>query len=94
MDTDEIVSDFLKSWQDKKEYQGALLTGSRATGISTSHSDIDLLIVLTNGTDYKERGNKIIDGIVLEYIAYSSDLWTSLFEEEIKKNQRMWLGMW
>jgi hypothetical protein len=94
MDVQELVKKYLTEWKDKKEYLGALITGSRAAGIADNYSDADILIVLSDGTDYKERGNKIVDDIVVEYIACPESYWYSLFEDDVKNNQRMWIAMW
>lgn len=42
---------FLKSWKNKKEVVGALVCGSFVVGNPTKHSDIDLHIVLKDGTE-------------------------------------------
>ena len=45
---------------------GIILSGSYATGNYTDNSDIDVHIVTSN-VNWKERGNKIIDGkMILE----------------------------
>lgn len=93
-DVNGIIQRFLGKWKGESKYLGAVLTGSRATGTATEYSDIDLLLVLKEGVNYRERGNEVIGGIVLEYVAYPSDYWKQLFEEEVKKSQRMWLRMW
>ena len=94
MNTNKIIKQFLDEWRNKDEYLGCLLSGSWATNTVTSHSDIDLLIILEDSFDHKERGNKIVDGTILEYIAYPKNYWQKLFDEEVKKNQRLWLRMW
>ena len=60
---------FLKKWENKKEVTGAIVCGSYITGNPNPHSDIDLHILLTEDTDWRERGNKIIDGVLIEYFA-------------------------
>lgn len=94
VDIKEILKEFVNEWKKKEGYLGVMLTGSRATNTETAFSDVDLLVVLSNEITHKERGNRIVDGVVVEYIAYPESLWSKLFNEEKNKNQRMWIGMW
>jgi len=60
---------FLKNWESKKEVVGAIVCGSFVTGNPSDHSDIDLHLILNKKTKWRERGNVIIDGILIEYFA-------------------------
>ncbi|MDC7220503.1 MAG: nucleotidyltransferase domain-containing protein [Spirochaetales bacterium] len=60
---------FLKKWENNKEVIGALVCGSYITGNPSQHSDIDIHILLDSKTTWRERGNEIIDGILIEYFA-------------------------
>lgn len=60
---------FLKNWENKKEVVGALVCGSYVTGNPSKHSDIDLQIILDSKTTWRERGDRIVDGILISYFA-------------------------
>ncbi len=64
----EIALDiFLKEWEKKEYFVGALLCGSHAVGTANSLSDVDLHIILSDKIDWRERGNKTVNGIQIEY---------------------------
>lgn len=60
---------FLKSWEEKDYCLAAMVFGSYAVGNSDKHSDIDVNIILSDSVKWRERGNKIIDGVLIEYFA-------------------------
>ena len=60
---------FLKKWDNRKNVIGALVCGSYVTGNPSKHSDIDVHIILDSKTSWRERGNEIIDGFLIEYFA-------------------------
>lgn len=73
-----FVAEYIKDFQ----IAGVLLTGSYATGIKTSkHSDIDLSFVLTDAVHKRKRGNKTIDGRLVEYTADPFRYIRKLFDE-------------
>lgn len=87
------IDSFLSEWKRRDEYEGALLTGSYATGTQSSNSDIDIMIVLANEISWWERGNKKVDGFLLEYIADPYYFWQESFQNEYSSNQRMSINM-
>ncbi|MSR86049.1 nucleotidyltransferase domain-containing protein [Candidatus Woesearchaeota archaeon] len=60
---------FLESWKTKKKVIGALVCGSYVTGKPSEHSDIDLHIILSHKTSWRERGNVYVNGYLIEYFA-------------------------
>ncbi len=48
---------------------GILVCGSYITGNPSTHSDLDVHIILNENVNYRERGNKIVDGLLIEYFA-------------------------
>lgn len=58
---------FLKRYKNKTWYEGAILCGSYATGNNDENSDIDIYIIANNKNDWRERGNCLIDGYMIEY---------------------------
>lgn len=63
------LNSFLEEWKGKDFVLGAVLTGSYATNNNTINSDIDVHIVLDDSIDWRERGNKIVNGFLIEYFA-------------------------
>jgi predicted nucleotidyltransferase len=64
-----VLEKFLKKRRNKKEVIGILVCGSYITGNPSKHSDIDIHIILDKKNSWRERGNEIIDGILIEYFA-------------------------
>ncbi|MFT4311466.1 MAG: nucleotidyltransferase domain-containing protein [Candidatus Woesearchaeota archaeon] len=60
---------FLEDWKNKKDVIGIIICGSYITGNPSKHSDVDIQIILDNKVNYRERGNKIINGMLIEYFA-------------------------
>lgn len=79
---------FLLSWKNKPEVSGALACGSYITGSPSPHSDIDLHLILKSGTTWRERGNRIIDGILFEYFANPALQVLTYFQDEFNSQRR------
>lgn len=62
-----VVEEFLENYRNEDYFLGAILTGSYATGNNDINSDIDIFIVTKDSTTWRERGNKLIDGYLIEY---------------------------
>lgn len=75
---------FLAEYKDKEYFLGALLSGSYATGNNDENSDIDVYIVTTDDTPWRERGNKNIDGFLIEYFINPKRVILSYLEKELK----------
>ncbi|MCL2526981.1 MAG: nucleotidyltransferase domain-containing protein [Defluviitaleaceae bacterium] len=60
---------FIASCTFKNEIAAVFLTGSFAFGNADEFSDIDLFIVLSSTTNWRERGNKLVNGLRVEYFA-------------------------
>ena len=58
---------FLEPWEHNENVIGILVCGSFITGQLNKHSDIDVHIVLSENTLWRERGNVIIDNYLIEY---------------------------
>lgn len=65
----ESLSKFLATFEHKKDVIGVCACGSYVVGIPTAHSDLDVHIILDEKVNYRERGNCIIDGLLIEYFA-------------------------
>jgi len=79
-----VLGKFLKKWRSKKEVIGAIVCGSYVTGNPSKHSDIDLHIILDSKTKWRERGNEIVDGILIEYFANPAKKHNEYFEEDYR----------
>jgi predicted nucleotidyltransferase len=79
---------FLESWKNNKEVTGIIICGSYITGNPTKHSDIDIQIILKRGCKWRERGNKIVDGILMEYFANPPERMNSYFEDDEKRRRK------
>jgi len=80
---------FLADFEYADDVVGVLVCGSYITGNPTSHSDLDVHIVLNNKVDYRERGNKIIGGLLIEYFANPSKQILRYFDEDLKDKSLM-----
>jgi len=70
MQTWEIAAnEFINTCAFKDDIEAVFLTGSHASGNHDAYSDIDLYILLRDDVDYRERGNKRINGYLIEYFA-------------------------
>lgn len=74
---------FMKDFEHTKDAVGILACGSYITGHPTAHSDLDVHIVLNNHVNYRERGNRIIDGLLIEYFANSPTQIRMYFKEDL-----------
>lgn len=61
------LSTFLEKYEDNEDVIGALLTGSYASGNQNKNSDIDVCIILKDSVDFQERGDKLVNGYLIEY---------------------------
>lgn len=64
---EKALNKFIDKYKDEDYFLGAILTGSYATGNNDENSDIDVFIVTKDSTTWRERGNKFIDGYLIEY---------------------------
>ena len=58
---------FLETYKNEEYFIGAILTGSYATGNQSINSDIDIYIITKDDNNWRERGNKLVDGFLIEY---------------------------
>lgn len=80
---------FLNKWKNKKEVIGAIVCGSFITGNPSKHSDIDIHIILDSKTLWRERGNEIIDWILIEYFANTIKRHYNYLEEDYKTRRKI-----
>jgi len=80
---------FLIKRKNKKEVIGAIVCGSYITWNPSKHSDIDIHILLDAKTTWRERGNEIIDWILIEYFANPTKRHHQYLEEDLKSRSRI-----
>jgi len=64
-----VARSFIDSCSFKDDIEAVFLSGSHASGNADEFSDIDLYIVLGDDVNWRERGNKRVDGFLIEYFA-------------------------
>lgn len=89
MDWQTKLSKFLSDFEYKHDTVGVLACGSYVTGSPSKHSDLDVHIVLNNAVTYRERGNKIIDGLLIEYFANPPHQILQYFNEDFADKSLM-----
>lgn len=70
---EKALKSFVGEWQARDDVLAAVLTGSHVTGSATARSDIDVIFVLSDDVTYRERGNCVRDGFLIEYFANPAD---------------------
>ncbi len=79
---------FIGEWREKDFVEAALLTGGYALGLQTPRSDVDVYIILSNNVDWRERGNVLVNGVLIEYFANPVRAVRRYLEDEHSKNKR------
>ena len=87
------VEKFIENWEHKKDVVGAVICGSYVTGNPSKHSDIDVQIILNEKVKWRERGNKIVDGFLIEYFANPGGQNLKYFEKDFKRNRKIQIHM-
>ena len=83
---EKAIEKFLNRYINEDYFLGAILTGSYATGNNHADSDIDLFIITKDSTDWRERGNRLVDGYMIEYFINPVRQVLKEFEEGFKTN--------
>ena len=73
---------FLDTYKNKNDIIGVLVCGSYVTGNPNNHSDLDVHLVLKGGAGYRERGNYIVDDLLIEYFANTKQQILSYFKND------------
>lgn len=83
---EKALDKFLEDWQDREDVTGLLVCGSYITGGSSRRSDIDIHIVTSEENEWRERGNKIVDGYLIEYFVNPPKQIRAYFREDYQSN--------
>ena len=87
------LKNFLKEYEEDDEVVGALLCGSYALGTQNDKSDIDVYLVLKDGTSYYERGNTESNSYLIEYFKNTKDGIKEFMEKEFNTNKLSTINM-
>lgn len=83
------LEEFLKDWTSRNDVVGALVCGSYITGHPSKRSDIDVHIILAEDVDWRERGNRSINGFLIEYFANPPKQIQKYFQEDFQNHRTM-----
>ena len=89
MNWEEKLNKFLENWEYMNDTIGILVCGSYITGNPSTHSDLDVHIILNEKVNYRERGNKIVDGLLIEYFANPAKQIREYFKDDYKNIRPM-----
>jgi Nucleotidyltransferase domain len=85
-DWEKALDKFLEDWKNREDVIGFLVCGSYITGDPSRHSDIDLHIVTIDENNWRERGNKIMDGYLIEYFVNPPKQIRAYFRDDYGSN--------
>lgn len=84
-----VIDTFIKKYLSNEKVLAILVTGSFAKGIGDKDSDLDLQIITSSQSEYRKRGNAIIDGILVEYCVNPYHQVRKYLEIDAKHNNPM-----
>ena len=87
------LKEFLKEYEEDEDVVGALLCGSYALDTQNDKSDIDVYLVLRDGTEYYERGNSESISYLIEYFKNTKAGIKDFMEKEFNKNKLSTISM-
>ena len=67
------LKEFLKKYEEDDDVIGAVLCGSYANETYNENSDIDVYLILKDGTNYSVRGNTESNSYLIEYFMNTKD---------------------
>lgn len=83
------LEQFLEDWKHRDEVVGVLVCGSYITGRPSKRSDIDVHIILRDDCDWRERGNRVVNGYLIEYFVNPPQQIRSYFREDHQDRRPM-----
>lgn len=84
----EALETFLDKWQNLDYVEGAVVTGSQVVGTATPSSDVDVHLILSPSVDWRERGNELVNGVLIEYFANPTFFFKQYLDEDYGNNSR------
>jgi len=86
---EKALDEFLEEWKNNKDVSAIIICGSYITGNPTVNSDVDIQIVLKRGCEWRERGNKIVNGVLMEYFANPPERIVGYLEDDQKRRRKV-----
>ena len=83
MDWQKRLDIFMSNFEYAEDVIGILVCGSYVTGSPSKHSDLDVHIILDNNVHYRERGNKYVEELLIEYFANPPHQILQYFDEDL-----------
>lgn len=83
------LTKFLEQWESEKYVLAAIATGSFVVGNNTNKSDIDVQIILSDEVNWRERGNKYVDGFLIEYFVNPVKQVYQYLDDDLKYGNRI-----
>jgi HEPN domain-containing protein len=81
------LNKFLEPWKHRDEVIGFLVCGSYITGNPSKRSDIDLHIITSDNTEWRERGSNFINGYHIEYFVNPPKQIRAYFKQSHRTNK-------
>lgn len=82
MNYKQIANEYIKELAKNDWFEGVLIRGSFVSGNANENSDIDLYIISSNDQNWRERGNKLFMGKIIEYFINPIRKIEKYFEKE------------
>ncbi len=89
MEWETRLNKFIENFEHKQDLIGVIVCGSYITGNPSNHSDLDVHLLLNDTCDYRERGNRVVDGLLIEYFANPPKQILSYFNQDLKDKSLM-----
>ncbi len=89
LEWENALEKFLETWKYNDITVGILVCGSFITGNPTANSDVDVHLILNSDENFRERGNVVIDNILIEYFANPPRQIQQYFQEDYASFSRM-----
>ena len=84
---EKALNKFIAQYKNNKDVLAILLVGSYAVGNENKYSDIDVYLILDDKAKYRMRGNKLIDGYLIEYFINPYHQVIKYLQEDQKKHR-------
>ncbi|MDW7617338.1 nucleotidyltransferase domain-containing protein [Peribacillus simplex] len=84
-----VLNKFIDEWKNRSDVIAILVCGSYITGKPSKRSDLDIHIILSDDVDWRERGNKIIDGLLIEYFVNPPRQIRNYFQDDYRDRRTM-----
>lgn len=82
------LKEFLKKYEDDDNVIGAILAGSYTSDNFDDNSDIDVILLLKDSTNFEERGITESNSYLIEYFMYTPSITKAYFKKQFK-NKKM-----